>query len=591
MIPREIVDEILARTNLPDLISSYVTLKRAGSNLQGLCPFHSEKSPSFTVFPSDNSFYCFGCNVGGDAITFLRKIENLDYTEAVEQLARRVGITIPEQPDKHGYTPKFDRKRIYDMNREAARFFHAALFSKTPKAQEAYRYLSKTRGLSDATIRHFGLGYAPNEYGALSRHLRSLGYTDDEMIAGFLCGKRENGTMYDTFWNRIMFPIIDPSGNVIAFGGRVMDDSKPKYRNSSDTPVFKKSRHLFALNFAKNFCAERMILCEGYMDVISMHAAGFENAVATLGTAITPEQARLMKRYTKQVIISYDMDAAGRNAAEKAMKLFEEVGVEVRLLVIDGAKDPDEFIRKYGASKFREMLDGSRMKFEYQLERVLSQYPLTDAQNRIRAANALVSIIAGVYSAAERDVYLHMTAEKLGIAAASLKSDIARAMAKKKNEYAKKERQSAMQASMGYADTVNPDAVRMPAVASAEEHILGLLLLYPEYDDSVRSGKCDLTEEDFGTEFGKKVFRYLMSAPPDTREDKNSLFSPEEIGRMQKMELRRLQLTQNGYEVFLECINNLRRLRRKDAAEHNDHISAQNIEDILRQRRNSEQGT
>ena len=591
MIPREIVDEILARTNLPDLISSYVTLKRAGSNLQGLCPFHSEKSPSFTVFPSDNSFYCFGCNVGGDAITFLRKIENLDYTEAVEQLARRVGITIPEQPDKHGYTPKFDRKRIYDMNREAARFFHAALFSKTPKAQEAYRYLSKTRGLSDATIRHFGLGYAPNEYGALSRHLRSLGYTDDEMIAGFLCGKRENGTMYDTFWNRIMFPIIDPSGNVIAFGGRVMDDSKPKYRNSSDTPVFKKSRHLFALNFAKNFCAERMILCEGYMDVISMHAAGFENAVATLGTAITPEQARLMKRYTKQVIISYDMDAAGRNAAEKAMKLFEEVGVEVRLLVIDGAKDPDEFIRKYGASKFREMLDGSRMKFEYQLERVLSQYPLTDAQNRIRAANALVSIIAGVYSAAERDVYLHMTAEKLGIAAASLKSDIARAMAKKKNEYAKKERQSAIQASMGYADTVNPDAVRMPAVASAEEHILGLLLLYPEYDDSVRSGKCDLTEEDFGTEFGKKVFRYLMSAPPDTREDKNSLFSPEEIGRMQKMELRRLQLTQNGYEVFIECINNLRRLRRKDAAEHNDHISAQNIEDILRQRRNSEQGT
>ena len=279
--------------------------------------------------------------------------------------------------------------------------------SKTPEAQEAYAYLHTKRALSDATINHFGLGYAPREYGATSKYLKSLGYTEEEMIAGFLCGKNEDtGRIYDAFYHRVMFPIIDATGNVIAFGGRVMESGVPnKYKNSADTPVFSKRRNLFALNFAKDVSQETMILCEGYMDVIALHEAGFTNAIATLGTAITPEQARLMKRYTKCVIIAYDMDEAGRHAADKAMVLLEEVGLEVRLLKLEGAKDPDEFIKKYGKEKFQVALDASASKFDYNMRRILSKYMLSVPQEKINAAIELCKLIAASPTAAERDVY------------------------------------------------------------------------------------------------------------------------------------------------------------------------------------------
>ena len=312
MISKETIEQVLMRNDIETLIGSYVSLKRAGSNLKGLCPFHSEKSPSFTVYPADNSFYCFGCGAGGDAITFIRKRENLDYPDAVEFLANRAGITIvKEERGVVSSVPKFDRNRMFQMNVDAAKFFNKCLFADDPDAKNALAYFTEVRGLSMATIKHFGLGFAPNSFDVFSKYMLAKGYTYDELVAGFLCGKNDKGRYYDAFRNRIMFPIIDVSGNVIAFGGRVMDDSKPKYKNSSDTPVFKKSRNLFALNFARHNCQESLILCEGYMDVIAMHAAGFENAVATLGTAITSEQARMMSRYTKKVIISYDADEAG----------------------------------------------------------------------------------------------------------------------------------------------------------------------------------------------------------------------------------------------------------------------------------------
>ena len=299
MIPREVIDEILSRNDIESLIGSYVSLKRAGSNLKGLCPFHSEKTPSFTVFPKDNSFYCFGCGVGGDAITFIREIEHLDYPDAVAFLAKRVGINVlPDADASPAGGKKIDKERILQMNVDAAKYYHAALFSESEKARAALRYFTEKRGLSMATIRHFGLGFAPDGFDVFTKYMLSKGYTHEELIAGFLTGKSERGNYYDAFRNRVMFPIIDVSGRVIAFGGRVMDDSQPKYKNSSDTPVFKKTRNLFALNFARQSCAETMILCEGYMDVIAMHAAGFTNAVATLGTAITADQARLMSRYT-----------------------------------------------------------------------------------------------------------------------------------------------------------------------------------------------------------------------------------------------------------------------------------------------------
>ena len=384
MIPREIIDEIIHRNDIEQVVGAYVSLKRAGSNFNGLCPFHNEKTPSFTVFPATKSFYCFGCGAGGDAITFVMRTENLDYRSALEVLAQRAGITIPA--DDSADTDTIPRKRIYEMNLEAAKFFTKSLFSEE-YGKEELAYLHEERGLSMATIKHFGLGFSPNNSWMLTNHMKKLGFTDEELVTGFLCGRSKNsGRTYDYFRNRVIFPIIDTSGNIVAFGGRVMDDSKPKYLNTSDTPAFKKSRHLFALNFAKKHCEEQMLLCEGYMDVIALHAAGFENAVATLGTAITPEQARIFAKHTKKVIICYDADNAGQNAAQKAMRLLGEVGVEVRVLKLAGAKDPDEYIKKFGADSFRRTLGESKIGFDYSLEKIISAHDISLPEEKIKAS-------------------------------------------------------------------------------------------------------------------------------------------------------------------------------------------------------------
>ena len=386
MISRETIEEILLRTDIQTLIGGYVSLKRASANLKGLCPFHSEKTPSFTVYPANNSYYCFGCGAGGDQISFIMRMEHLDYPDAVEFLAKRAGITIVDDNSKdYSNQPRFDKNRMYKMNTDAAKFFNACLFSDNPDAKAALSYFTNDRQLSIATIKHFGLGYAPNSFDVFSKYMLKKGYTYDELVAGFLCGKSERGHYYDTFRNRVMFPIIDVAGNVIAFGGRVMDDSKPKYKNSSDTPVFKKLRNLFALNFARHTCQDALILCEGYMDVIALHSAGVSNAVATLGTAITSEQARVMSRYTKRVIISYDSDEAGVKAATRAMKLLEEVGLEVSVLSVPGAKDPDEYIKKFGVDKFKQVISGAKSKFDYSLDAILSKYDLAIPQDKINA--------------------------------------------------------------------------------------------------------------------------------------------------------------------------------------------------------------
>ena len=312
------------------------------------------------------------------------------------------------------------------MNVDAAKFFHRSLFENTPKAREALAYFTEKRRLSLATIKHFGLGFAPDSFDSLIKYMMSKGYTKDELVIGYLAGKSEKGHYYDAFRNRVMFPIIDVSGSVIAFGGRVMDDSKPKYKNTMDTPVFKKSRNLFALNFAKAVCSEYIILCEGYMDVIAMHAAGFTNAVATLGTAITSEQARLMSRYTKKVIISYDADEAGQKAAQKAMKLLGEVGLDVGVIKVPGAKDPDEFIKTYGKEKFKEVISQSKTKFEYNMDSILAKYNIEMPQDRINALGELEILISQVYFKAERDIYIQAVSKKLGVEYKSIKEDVER---------------------------------------------------------------------------------------------------------------------------------------------------------------------
>lgn len=572
MISRETIEEILVRTDIQTLIGGYVSLKRAGANLKGLCPFHSEKSPSFTVYPNNNSFYCFGCGAGGDQISFAMRIEHLDYPDAVQFLAKRAGITIVDS-DASSYSsgPRIDKTRIYKMNTDAAKYFHACLFADNRDAKAALSYFTENRRMSLATIKHFGLGYAPGGYGAFSKYMLNLGYTYDELVAGYLCGKDDRGRYFETFRNRVMFPIIDVSGNVIAFGGRVMDDSKPKYKNSSDTPVFKKLRNLFALNFARHTCQESLILCEGYMDVIALHAVGITNAVATLGTAITSEQARVMARYTKRVIISYDSDEAGKKAAVRAMKLLEEVGLDVSVLSVPGAKDPDEYIKTYGVEKFRQVINGAKSKFDYNLDIILSKYDIELPQDKINALNELENMISDVYSAAERDIYIRTVAKRFNVDFSSVKMDVDRIIAKRVAAYKRGQTQKIRQESAGYADRTNLDFNKNPAIARNEENVLALLLLFPEHRKMVFTQNL-LTDEDFVTDLNRRIFAYLRKAHVEGDDRLVTIsqeFSEDEMSRISKIKILRADLVSSDMRVLEESIDSLRKSISKKEAKAN----------------------
>ena len=591
MISRETVDEVILRNDIESLIGSYVSLKRAGSNLKGLCPFHNEKTPSFTVYPAANSFYCFGCGVGGNAITFIRQIEHLDYPDAIEFLAKRAGITVISTEDAESYnTRRINKQRLFQMNADAARFFHHCLLLDNPKSKEALSYFIEKRQLSMATIKHFGLGFAPDSFDALLKYMTSKGYEKDELVLAFLAGKTDKGHYYDAFRNRVMFPIIDTSNNVIAFGGRVMDDSKPKYKNTMDTPVFKKSRNLFALNFARQSCSERIILCEGYMDVIALHSAGFTNAVATLGTAITAEQARLMSRYTKKVIISYDADEAGQKAAVRAMRLLEEVGLEVGVLKMPDAKDPDEYIKKHGKEKFAEVISGSKSKFEYTMDSILAKYDITLPQDLINALGELERVISGIYSRAERDVYIRFVADKLGAKIESVTQDVEALVRKNALRRKAEESKKLLQQSIGYSDKVNPDYAKLPTVASAEENVLGLMMLYSEHQKNVFQNEL-VSEEHFLTEFNRRVFLALKKqyfSDEYAEIDWNVEFTPEEVGRITKMKVSRMQLAENGSDVLLDSVSALKSALSKNEASSVSTLDG--LEDLLGKLRKEKDG-
>ena len=571
LIPREVIEDVRNRNDIVDVISSYVNLKRAGSNYNGLCPYHNEKTPSFTVFPATQSFYCFGCGAGGDSISFVMKAENLEYVPAIEFLARRVGINLSYEQGDNSASHK--RKRILDMNLEAAKYFRSCLFDEK-LGSIGMKYFANERKLSPAVIKRFGLGFAPDSFGALTDHLKKKGFTEDEMIEGFLCGKsKKTGRAYDYFRNRVIFPIIDTSGNVIAFGGRVMDDSKPKYLNSSDTPAFKKSKNLFALNYARHHCAERMILCEGYMDVIALHSAGFENAVATLGTALTNEQARMMAKYTKQVLIAYDSDEAGQRAATRAVAMLSDVGLDVRILKMNGAKDPDEYIKKFGRDNFRALLDAGRTGFEFKCDSVLAKYDLNVAENKIKAASEMCEYISGVWSEVERDVYIAAVASKLSLNRDGLKNDVERLRKKKIGQYKNNVSRDVKLGAMGIGDRVNPDAAKNIRATATEEAVLGLMMIYDEYRAGVAGGKFKLEADDFVTAFNRRVFEGIMKLEADGGFDFSLLgesFNTDEISRMQSMMMKRRMLTENGVAVFEECIKTLKEQDKLDSGTTDD---------------------
>ncbi|MBR6679927.1 MAG: DNA primase [Clostridia bacterium] len=557
MIPREIIDEIVFRNDIEQVIGSYVNLRRAGSNYQGLCPFHSEKTPSFTVFAATKSFHCFGCGAGGDVISFIMRAENLTYIEAVHLLAERAGIDIPEDNSSQE-RETVSKKRILELNLAAAKFFRECLFDKNIGG-EAMEYLAGKRQLNMATIKHFGLGYSPNDFTALTRKMRSLGFTDEELIAAFLAKRsQKSGKLFDLYRNRVIFPIIDTVGNIVAFGGRVMDGSEPKYLNTSDTPAFKKSRHLFALNYARKFAEQEMILCEGYMDVIALHEAGFENAVATLGTAITPDQARIFAKYTKKVIVCYDADRAGQMATSKAMRYLADAGVDCRIIKISGAKDPDEYVKKFGADSFRRVLGESRSGFDYRLEKILGEYNITLADEKIKAAEKICQMISDIPSSVERDICAQKAASALGLSFDSLKSDIARIRNRKLRDFKNKESRDAKLSIKNIGDRVNTDAAKHITASKSEEILLALMMIYDEYRQAAVRGAHGLSADDFSTAFGRRVFEVICELESSDGGYSRSMlglyFNVDEVSRLEKIELERRQLSKNDNEVFAACI-------------------------------------
>lgn len=572
MYDSALIEEIKYRNDLSDVISSYVALKRTGSGLTGLCPFHSEKTPSFHVVPEKGFFHCFGCGAGGDVITFIMRIENLEYPQAVEFLASRAGIALPEngRPENTGV----GRARIKQMNRDAARFFHEQL-----KASPAALMYLKNRGLSGAAIKHFGIGYSPEKPWLLHDHMRSLGYTDEELVAGFLCGvSRKTGKPYDYFRGRIMFPVIDTVGDIIAFGGRVTDDSLPKYLNTSDTPAFQKRRNLFALNYARNHCEDGFILCEGYMDVISLHDAGFTQAVATLGTAITPEQARIMRKYTDKVIISYDSDSAGQSAAGKAFALLGEAGIDCRVIQMKGAKDPDEYIKKFGAERFRILLGESRTEFDHVFGLILKKYDVTSDDGRVKAAEEIAEYISGVFSAVKREVYIGRAAEKLGLTAETLNTEVGRIRRKNERKERSEDFTRSVRNAAGYGDRINPERIKNRSASAAEEAILGILLLLPEHIGYV-SGTLGLKPEDFVTDFGRRIYETVISLSEQSDGFDwgmlSETFSVGEMDRINRMRAARADLSNNSEELLKECVGRLR----------DSHTKDKSLEDIINEKR------
>ncbi|MDD7773549.1 MAG: DNA primase [Eubacteriales bacterium] len=572
------IEDIRARCDIETIIQSYVTLRKTGTNEKGLCPFHSERTPSFTVYPATQSFYCFGCGAGGDVITFIMKIENLDYRGAVEFLAEKAGIALPAWDGSELVKEGVSRKRILEMNLEAARFYRSMLFDEKIGAP-GREYFFEKRGLSPATIRHFGLGYAP-PYGSMTlQYMKSRGFTEEELREGYFCGKNERG-YYDYFRGRVMYPIIDVSGNVIAFGGRVLGDEKPKYLNTSDTPAFKKSRNLFALNYAKNHCENGFILCEGYMDVIALHAAGFENAVAGLGTAFGDEQARILKKYSENVTLCYDSDEAGQKATARTIPILEKAGLTVRMLRLPEGKDPDEFIKKNGADAFRAVIEGSRSKFDYILESVRGKYTLDDTEEKLRAIGEVCRYIAGVYSQVERDLYIARAAQAFSVDPKSVRGDVEAQRRRNNRANDKKRREELIRVTAGLSDRVNPDYAKQPRSARMEEEVLGMLLLHPEYM-TLAERESLLNEEMFPTALGKRIYTWMKARLPEEPVSISYMgedFTPEEIGRAAKMLAGRSELAGNDEKTFRTYAASLRESARENSADAS-------LEDIIHRKR------
>ncbi len=576
----DFIAELKYRSDISEIASSYMNLKRRGRNLVGLCPFHGEKTPSFNIYAENGSFYCFGCGAGGDVITFIMKIENLDYMEAVKFLAQRAGMSLPEDTVDDSMSKL--RTRIYEANREAARFFYSKLYSK--EGEKALSYLH-SRALSDNTIRRFGLGYSPNSRFALTNHLKAKGFSDSELIAANLVFKARSGNgVVDRFFDRAMFPIIDLRSNVIGFGGRIMSDQKPKYLNTSDTLVFNKSQNLFSLNNAKNSGTRRLILCEGYMDVIAVNQAGFTDAVATLGTALTNEQAMLMKRYCDEVVICYDADEAGQKATARAISILRNTGLNVRVLTIPDGKDPDEFIRKNGekgAAAFKNILDNSGNDIEYRLFKLKQNYDVNTSDGKFAYLSQAVKVLSTLSNRMEQDIYasklaMEVKVEKNSIMEQIRKSERAKFRQERNAEFSK------LQTKMsGRDDKINPEHIKKPRATIAEQNLIAYLINNP---DKLSVIDTRISEADFVTDFNRKLFSYFSQRIKENKEPLTTLsadFTTDEVSAIASI-ISKYSLVAFTDEALNEYINVIKDEKQKPSSEQIANFSQDELNSVLR---------
>ena len=520
-IPDRFLDELIARTDIVDLVSESVRLTKKGRNYWGLCPFHSEKTPSFSVSADKQIYKCFGCGKGGGAINFVMELDNLPFRDAVAVLAKRAGLEVPDS----GYSAgaKERREKLLAINKQAARTFHQWLYA--PEGAEGLAYLQR-RGLSRRTLTSFGLGFAPNRWDALIQALGQQGYDKRDLLDAGLAVSNQDGRIYDRFRNRVMFPIIDIRGEVIGFGGRVMDDSTPKYLNSPDTPVYNKSRNVFALNIAKKSKAGRVILTEGYMDTISLHQAGFDSAVASLGTALTPEHAQLLSRYFPEAIIAYDGDGAGVSAAQRAIPLLERAGMKVRVLRVTGAKDPDEFIKQFGRDAFLRLLDQSENQVDYRLEQIRKKYDLSDDSQKVGFLQEAAQLLSSLPSAVEREIYGRHAAETAGVSPEAVAQEVKKAFQRR----LRKEQKQQERRDLTPAIQLQPKSrgLRYENIRSAraEEGVLRLLLL----DPSLHRELTHLRPEEFSSPLLGKAYALLLRRAEEGLSTQLSLLAGELTG-------------------------------------------------------------
>ena len=566
-ISREFIETLNDRLDIEDVVSSYVSLKRTGKNLQGLCPFHNEKTASFTLFPDTNSFYCFGCQAAGDVISFIMRIENLDWIEAVKTAAQRANMAMPEE----GYDDSLAKLRIrlLNANREAAKFFNSQLM--LPENKRALDYFLE-RGLTPNTITKFGLGYAPDEWRALTNYLKSKGFNEQELVLANLA-RTKDGTSncYDNFRNRVIFPIIDLRGNVVAFGGRVIDDSNPKYINTSDTPVYKKGEGVFALNFAKNNELKQLILVEGYMDVIALHQAGFSNAVACLGTAFTKEQARLLSRYADEILICYDNDEAGKKATDRAMKILSQTGLDVKIVNMEGGKDADQIIRERGKEKFVSILSSAANETEFKLGEILEKYNIQtdDGKNKFltEAANVLAYC-----KPIEADIYISRLSQMCKVNRDSIEAQVnyARKQLNRQKKFDKEKTEKKLIFSIG-EDKNNPERKEKIRAAKAEDVLIASLMRNPDFYPKI---KDKFSPDDFVTAFNKRIVTHLIELIEGGYSTSISMFSSEFTPREMDSIARFARMGSDGLKNSIaECLDCIKVLKEEKQRQNLDPLT------------------